>query len=365
MKHLYTFKYAVFLGLFLLGITGNIANSQPSGARGTDFIYTVMPDDTLIDLATKFTNNSSNWSVIQQINNVADPYALPIGLELRIPFSLIPEQSAQTTLIHLKGQVQINGTNAHKGMLASENDIIKTTNNSFVTLQMPDNSVAAIPANSEVEIKRLRTFLNTGLIDVILQLQDGEIESVVAPNNTGTGRYEIRTPISVTGVRGTSLRVRVSENGDHTEVLSGQAQVGLNSTDGPRINKNQGTLITSTNGIGNISTLPAAPVLHTNSVSKTAREVSFDPTPESIAYRVTVSAEPNGSKPVSVQTITDSPAKFSAPGPGTWYVLVRSINSDGLMGPDSVHEFDGQGVLLSGSGEPVYSSFNQPVLLSY
>jgi len=78
---------ALFSGLLL----ATSSHSQPAGALGENFIYRVRQGDTLINIASTYTRNQANWSPLQTLNSVTTPERLPIGLELRIPLSMIPE----------------------------------------------------------------------------------------------------------------------------------------------------------------------------------------------------------------------------------------------------------------------------------
>lgn len=344
--------------------TPSTATAQPSGARGDDFIYRVVRNDTLIDISTRFTGTPNNWGVLQSLNAVPDTLALPIGRELRIPFSLIPEVAAHATVIHSIGQILLNLGSIREHDTITEGDVVETRADSFVTIQLPDGSLASLPANSVVNIKRLRTFLGTGLIDVILQLRHGDVESNVAPENTGTGRYEIQTPISITGVRGTRLRVRADDKGTRTEVLSGIAELGKAQAGGSRVGPQQGVAVTSDGTILPARPLLPAPTLSADASNPNARSIMFDPVPGATAYLVRVASDPSGTRPVWTQTIDAPPATYHTPGSGTWYVLVRAIDDLGLMSDDATQAVEGRRVLLSGSGESVTNGFGDPILLN-
>ena len=47
----------------------------------------------------------------------------------------------------------------------------------------------------------------------------------MAPEGQGVGRFEIRTPVAVTGVRGTRFRVQSGSGGVHSEVLEGSVRL--------------------------------------------------------------------------------------------------------------------------------------------
>ena len=91
-------------------IWGGLVSAQPSGARGENFVYKVLAGDTLLDISQTYTRQGRNWSEIQRLNAVADPYRLPIGKELHIPFRMIPEVDAPARITHQTGQILVNGT---------------------------------------------------------------------------------------------------------------------------------------------------------------------------------------------------------------------------------------------------------------
>src|SRR5690606_7930042 len=197
--------------------------AQPAGAQGQNFIYRVMQDDTLSALAERYTDRAEHWRTLQTLNAVQETTQLPIGLELKIPFALIPELPAQAQVSHVAGQATVNQASLAMDSQLVEGDTIRTGENGFVTLTLPDASVLTVPAQSSLSLDRLRVFKGTGLTDTIFTLEDGSLESQVAPQDTGVGRFEIRTPVSITGVRGTQLRVHANDQGSQSEVLTGAA----------------------------------------------------------------------------------------------------------------------------------------------
>ncbi|MFA5522638.1 MAG: FecR domain-containing protein [Castellaniella sp.] len=328
------------------------AQGQPSGAQGDDFIYGVRAGDTLIDLSRTYTGTPGNWPLLQTLNAVADPYALPIGKALRIPFSLIPEEAANARVVHIDGQARINGRAPRLGDTVVEGDILQTGAASFLTLQLPDGSQATLPAGSKAQLRRLRSFVGTGLGDTILQLESGAVESDVAPDGQGTGRYEIHSPISITGVRGTQLRVRMGQQGGSlSEVIEGVAHMQAGPGTTRRLQALQGAGVRADGQVLPVRALPAAPRLHPPAASE--RVVNFDTVPGAQAYLVRVASDEKGMRPVYTRRISGPPAEYPVPGPGDWYLLVRAIDDAGLMGEDAVWPFEGHAVLMTGFGEPV------------
>lgn len=351
-----------YFALLILASMLSPLQAQPSGAQGENFVYKVIQNDTLINLAQRYTHNESNWRTLQTLNQVAEPTKMPIGRIIRIPFSLIPEQPAQATITHIRGQTTLNGKQAQAGQTVMEGDVLKTSPNSFLTLTLPDGSESALPGATTLAVERLRTFVGTGLIDAIIKLESGSMEASVAPEGQGTGRYEIRTPVSITGVRGTHLRVRLDQH-DHTynEVLDGTAQLGQQAADGPQLMANQGTVVDAAGTIEPARPLLPAPVL---ADELDGGQLHFQPVANAAGYQVRTAADPLGIRPFSVQTVEQSPVSVSASSASTWYVLVRAIDEQGLMGPDAVLELEGGNVLISGYGLVVSDGSGQPVQLT-
>lgn len=355
-----TFALCLLLALF----AQPDAVAQPSGARGDDFIYRVVQNDTLITISSRFTGTPDNWPVLQSLNSVADPYALQIGRELRIPFALIPEVQAMAEVTHVVGQAMINTTPARPRDSIHEGDLLSTQAHSFVTFELPDGSISALPPETAVRFQRLRTFQGTGIVDTILQLEQGGLESAVAPDGRGVGRFEVRTPVSITGVRGTRLRVRSDQQGTRTEVLSGVAQLGTRLADGPRLQALQGTAVTQDGTILAARPLLPAPVLMPDDEQLRARSVMFEPVPGAVAYQVRVAADEAGTQPVWTDTISAPPLNYRTPGGGTWFVLVRAVDDLGLMSDDARLQVKGGRVLISSAGTEVMTRFDGPVRLT-
>ncbi len=350
--------------VFALAATGP-ALSQPIGANGDDFLYRVIQGDTLLELAGRYTTTPQNWRVLQQINHVADTLKLPIGQTLRIPFSIIPEVPAPASVVHASGQVMVDGRPVKQGEPLPEGSTLTTAAGSFMALRLTDGSTVTIPGNSAIKVDRLQAFKGTGLTDTILSVENGSIESLVAPEKTGVGRFEIRTPVAITGVRGTRLRVHAGDTGAQTEVIQGVAHLGASQSGQAMLKSGQGVSTSGKGVMGPVSALPAAPHLSKPFRSPQGWQVEFDPVPGAVAYLVRVADDPDGAHPrFSRRFATPSEVRFSAHGPGTHYVLVRAIDAQGLMGPDASHPFPGQAVLSTTDGKPVATGYGDQVYLS-
>ena len=354
-----------FLATSLVALTASSLHAQPIGAQDDDFLYRVVQGDTLLELSERYTLSPSHWPFLRDYNTVDDPRALPIGKILRIPFRLIPERASTASVLHVTGSAFTNDQVLSTGGSVDEGSHIQTGPAGYLTLLLEDGSTMTLPANSSAHLQRLRAFQGTGLIDAQLSIESGAVESVVAPESTGVGRFEVRTPVTITGVRGTQLRVRSTERGSHTEVLEGQAQLNASSAQAAILHGGQGALTSAEGTLHAVETLPPAPALSTPERTSQGWQLQFPPVPAADAYLVRVASDPQGTRPWSSELVrTPGPVQFSAPGAGTYYVLVRAITSSGLMGPDAAQPFEGRAILASSDGRPVASGYGGRVYLS-
>jgi hypothetical protein len=332
--------------------------AQPAGAQGEDFIYRIRPADTLIELATKYTGNGTNWVALQRLNQIGDAHKLAIGLALRIPFSLIPVISAPLAVEHVSGQAKMNGTPLRAGMSVAEGATITTGADGFATLEFADGSRLSLPNNSTARMDRTRQFKDAGLIDSVVTVANGEVDSEVAPDGQGVGRFEIRTPITIVGVRGTRFRVHTGENGARSEVVHGNVQMSGRTGDSPPgapvgVATGQGAAVDAQGQI-QVHTLPPAPIVGVpRRLGSGQWTAQVNPVPGAAAYQVMVSRDPRGLQVISSERFNGEDIRFAARRPGTHYASIRAINTAGLGGHDTILSFEGATALMSSAGLPV------------
>lgn len=354
---------ATSIGLIISGLFLPVS-AQPAGAMGEHFIYIVESGDTLSDLSGLFTHGSMPWQQMQQLNQVSDEMRLPIGQSIKIPFTQIPVVTTEASVVHFKGQVWINNDPVKKNQTLKAGDLILTGSNGYLTLKLEDQSTLILPNNSQLLIKQLNAFEKSRLTDAILELQEGTIESRVAPNDTGVGRFEIHTPQSITGVRGTDLRVHSINNSSRTEVLTGKVQLNTAKANYQDLLQAQGANVNA-DGSFTISPLLPAPVLTEPIRGKQGWQTSLAPMAQADYYVVQIALEADGSSVVRRYVIDANQLTIplSPSGPGIHYAFIRAVDKNGLMGLDASLSFPGQGVLISRDGAPIVSSDGQAILL--
>lgn len=343
------------LVLFSSLLLGAVAHGQPAGSLGEDFIYRVRAGDTLINIANTYTRNSANWNPLQSLNKIVAPEQLPIGLELHIPLSMIPVRPAEARVVHVSGQASAAGKTLAPGASLPEGSTVVTAPNGFVTLELADGSKLTLPADGSVELSRMRQFEGTGLTDSVVRVQRGSVESSVAPEGQGVGRFEIRTPVAVTGVRGTRFRVQSGSGGVHSEVLEGSVRLqphapGATPAKPVAVARGFGAAVGADGTVAGLRQLLPAPQLAAPTRAGGQWTSAFEPVPGAKSYLVRVSRDADGAQPVSSALFASNDIRFRAPGAGTYYVSVRAVNDLGLHGQDAVATFEGMSQLSTAFG---------------
>ena len=365
-----TWRFVRILIALCAAVAGPLAMAQPAGALGDDFIYRIQQGDTLIHLAGRYTRNESNWAALQRLNTVEDPYRLVIGSELRIPLSMIPVVAAPTVAVHVSGPATVDGSPLREGMPVAEGSTIITEANGFVTLQLADGTKVTLPQQGSTYLERLRQFEGSALTDSILRVQDGVVDSNVAPEGQGVGRFEVRTPVAVTGVRGTRFRVRASAEGARSEVLEGSVRLlphARGSAPGRpvAVPTGYGAAIGADGVLRGVHALLPAPQLGAPQRAGSGQWTApVLPVPGAVAYQVQVSRDADGLELTSSSRFDTPDIRFSAPGGGTYYVAVRAIDAAGMGGRDARLTFEGANVLMTVSGLPVTLSDGGVVTLA-
>lgn len=199
------------------------AMSEPLGADGAYFLYRVQRGDTLSALATRYMGGGeASYRVLRRYNPMANHARIVPGAVLRIPFASIPVAASMVQVVHAHDAATADHTPIQAGTKLPESATIETGAKGSVTMQFDDFTRVSAGPNTRIALARVRSFVQTRLIDVRLHLDKGEVESIVSPTKSGVGRYEISTPNLVTGVRGTRFRVQTQGGISTASVLEGE-----------------------------------------------------------------------------------------------------------------------------------------------
>lgn len=330
-----------------------VALALPAGAAADDYIYRVVKGDTLIWLTERLLNSPADWPAVARHNRLPNPnYILP-GAELRVPLALLKTTLAAATVTHVQGDVKaVAGGQTASSVLAlgatlSEGATVVTGKDGYATLKLPDGSTVRVQSASEMQVERLRTYPDVGILESAMKLLAGRVESLVQkfrPEDKKQTRHEIKTPLANLAVRGTDFRVTMDAQTRETrgEVLEGGVAVAADgATSGKRVNAGFGSVVDATKSVSDPVALLAAP-----NVAQLAklqeRTILRFPLPAlsgASGYRAQV-ARDDAFNTVVAEIVSASPdLRVTNIDDGGYFLRVRGVDGRGLEGVDATHAF--------------------------
>jgi hypothetical protein len=313
--------------------------------------YTARAGDTLISIAQQYTDKSSNWIALGKLNRIDRDSAIPVGFAILIPAELLGDVPAKATVAAMTGTITATNadgstTRLSLGATVGEGTKIETGFNSFLTLTLIDQSRISVPSNSRIQLAKLRSarYLNSPRTQVTLLR--GRVESRVTPLESNHGRYEVHTPLSVAGVRGTHFRVRLIEERAvskvATETLEGKVAVtpaGASTgaparAEGVMLNAAFGNITTAAT-VGTPIALLAAPHLAaTNSGQPIfpSTQIALAEVPNARAYHVQLATDPELMNSIVETNANSATLALDGIADGQYYVRLTAIDRFGLEG---------------------------------
>jgi hypothetical protein len=328
--------YATF-ALMLPGL----ASAQSTDPEG-EFIYHARLHDTLIGISRRLLREPRRWPEVQARNNIADPRHIPLGDDIRIPYAWLRLSADAATVMAARGEVREGGRDVSASQTLPEGSKLETGPDGSVTLLLADGSVVTLQKLTVLALEGMRhvTGLETAH-DTRFKLESGRVQTRVKPHGD-VGRFEIRTPVAVSAVRGTEFRDAFEPGAGNatTETLEGlvtvsgsQADVSVPADFGTRVERNSAPLPP-------VRLLPPPDLQAfpgTNGASQL--QLKWPAVPGAVLYRLQIA--PNAEfQSFVVDVELDAPqADLPAPADGDYWLRVRPIDGLGLEGHDAVRAF--------------------------
>lgn len=340
--------------------------------------YVTHEGDTLYDIAGRYLRDPADWALLSQLNHVPAPRRMPAGISLGLPAARLKQDQESARVIATSGPVE-HAFGQHPyvplatGATLGEGDRIRTGDNGFVTLELPDGSHVTVAQDGALEIDTLRRTTLTGAGDRVLNLRHGEVDSEVTHATKHDDRFQIRSPPVVAGVRGT--RFKVAYDGDDkttaVEVLDGA--VGVDAA-GARvaapppgvplqasaqlIKARFGSVTRAGGAIGAPVELLPAPALAQPAKVQDDKTVAFDlvPAGHAAAFRVQISRDADQLDLIRDLRVSAPHADFGDLPDGTYFVRIAALDDNGLEGLPQVVAFERRQLGLAASAGPRVNS---------
>ena len=184
----------------------------------------------LISITRQFCTSEYHWKEIAKINKLKSPFIISPGDVLYAPIELLKAEKLSAKVASVIGGVFIvrNGKKLKrvmKGDLIYPGQTLVTEDDGFTHLVFPDNKYTRISSGSKFTLTYLVRLTDSSLKAEFF-LEKGKITHAVKKQLEVNETFTTRTPVSVTGVRGTEFRLKLSnDNVNIVETLKGVVNV--------------------------------------------------------------------------------------------------------------------------------------------
>lgn len=145
-------------------------------------------------------------------------YLCILALTLGVFALSFAEETGRTAAVkELKGTVEVKTPKAgwvaaQVGMILNQQDIIRTKKDSWAVINLDGSGETAtveIKQNSQMKLAELKQNKEQGTQNTLLDLALGEILIKAQKLHSEKSKFEVKTPTSIVGVRGTTFSVAV------------------------------------------------------------------------------------------------------------------------------------------------------------
>jgi hypothetical protein len=332
-----------FLALVLAAFA--IPGMATAADRGTadTITYRVLKGDNLYTLAGRYLTRTEDYIVVQRLNRVADPYRIPIGTRLVIPRNLLRQDPARAVVHAFRGSVRVGKRGrqapAAVGMTVAEGDLIETGEKSFVSLRMPDGTAVALPSQTRVRVERLRRKVLAGDLERSFAIEKGRARATVEPHPDSRNEFRFSTPVAVSAVRGTVLRMGYDPASGRatSEVLEGKVQFSKAGGEMQLVPAGFGA---GSNLTGTLPLLAAPQLAFAGRVqSEDQLHFAIQPLAGASRYHVQIAQDAGFLEVLDETETTSSEVQFPSIPNGGYFVRVTGVDGNALEGLPATYGF--------------------------
>lgn len=334
-------------------------------ASADDWVYTVRPNDTVKSIVDEYLTSHAYDDLLRSYNNIDENEEVRPGTRLHIPYQWLTISPLLVTLDRLSGKVyKISKDNASQKQVARLGetfyfgDSIETGEDSSAILLFADGTKAQLKENTSVTFDVLNVYGESGMVDSKMLLNRGRVNVNANPShrNNGLYRFEVKTPLAISAVRGTQYSMSSDENLTTVELFDGKNIVtnDLNadtsnlqsSTEIVELNAGHGTFVDGTMMVESaINLLPKidASNIDSNRIVNHERAISWQAVEGASAYYIEIAKDANIENIVWIDTL-QSPELVPTfiTDDSHYYMRISAVDENGIMGYPNVVKLEPQ-----------------------
>ena len=307
-----------------------------------EVIYFARSGDTLIGLAKRMLVPPGDWRKLQALNDIRESRRIPVGSALRIPVAWLRAEPQAASVLAVQGEAVRDGVRLEPGATLTQGARVSTGPDGFVTILLADGSTLILQPSSRLALARLARYPGPDVRDTRMELDTGRVDTS-ARRQRPADRFEIRSLVAITAVRGTEFRTGYegAQSAHRTEVLEGAADMA-----------GGGREVLLDSGFGSVSDATGAPSPPKRLLpppdlgnqpplaERVVFRFRFNPVAGAAGYRGQVAADREFHRVVADAVFPGPEIKFAELPDGPYWLRARSIDSSGLEGDNAYHRFE-------------------------
>lgn len=307
--------------------------------------YTVRPGDNLIHFGRAYLINPDDWKLLQKLNQVKNPFRMPVGSILKVPLALLKQGPAEAEVVLVSGNAVLQAGNTAiplvSGQKLGPGASLATKENSKVVIKFADGTLTTMASNSILTLDTLSLYSGGGMVDTKLRLQQGQAETQANPKHVIGNTMQIITPTAIAAVRGTRFRVTAGAASIQQETLEGKVAL---AAAGQEVNVNKGY-----GSFAEGDAPPSPPIELLQAVDTAQLSAVFDRLPISfdmpkqegaVAWIGKVAKDSHFNQVLAEAESKDTSVIFADIPDGQYYLNIRAKDKNGLSGYDATHTFN-------------------------
>lgn len=308
--------------------------------------YTVQAGDNLSTLAQRHLQDFSDLAEVVRVNQIRNIHRVPVGRVIKIPRQILKYTPAQATIsqINCTTALRLDGAQSQDlkpGSTLTEGDVLRIPAGCRLSMSFEDQATVRLLSGAVVQLKTLRRNAFDANPQVHLELLDGRLSAKVPTRAQPNAPFQVTTPSSLAGIRGTQFRVgfEASQGNAQVEVLSGAvAAQGLADTFTSRLETLQGVAIAAQGKAFGVERLLPAPRFEQLAIAASGNApaaLHFAPPAQARRFSLTTSQDANFSAILSTQYTEQ--ARVDAPNLSAKadFFQWSAISGTGVMGLES------------------------------
>lgn len=326
-----------------------VALCIPCLVPAADWLYLTYPGDTLSQIGVRYLKNWRDWPKVMAHNKIPHDRVLPANTRIRIPVELMRTDPAPAVVTHVTGNVRVKPADGpfrplNVGDRITGGETVLTGPRSFASFRLADASVLNQQPSTRLVFSRLAAYGDTGMVATEVSLQEGRLEANASRQVKPGGGFEVKTPIAVAGLRGTSFRLNMDAEG---RTLRGEVLEGAVSVSASRrtvlVPAGQGTLARA--GSPPAAARPLLPPPEVIALPARIRALpirfSWLRDDKARAWRAQIAADASFNQ-LLLEALTDQPSVQwdDALPDGRYLLRLRAVDADGLEGLNRDHPFE-------------------------